>query len=119
MLMGPERSANLSWELSYIRGNNLQSKLFVVTAPPVTSFSQRITWGINRTQKIWPEFAVAASQADLQVLEFPGRGAVINFDSKGNRVVVTNGARTPEDYIRAIIAHSSRGREGPFSEPVT
>jgi hypothetical protein len=102
ILMGPERSANLSWELSYIRANNLQRKLFIVTAPPLTSFFQRITWGINRTKKIWPEFALAANQALLRVGDYPGSGAVLNFDSNGEPVVIATNMKTPEDYIWAI-----------------
>ncbi len=103
------KSDNLRWELQWLRNNNLQTKLFILTRPRVPMdlplFERFVIhrWlprlqGIPRSN--WEEFS-----ADLQQLGYsfdfdaPGVGTVISFDSQGQAVALATEVETDTKYI--------------------
>jgi hypothetical protein len=101
-------SANLRWELEHLRHQGLQTKLFIITPPTRGAPGDRYLRHLHQWMKgiraePWSEFAEKFGSLGYELVPTdPGSGAVITFDTSGKSVVLTTGAKEPEDYVRAI-----------------
>ena len=109
--MEVDDSENLRWELEHLRQQNLQTKLFVLIAPP-----QRRTWrfaGARRGARwydwitgiepaSWPRFIQMLGSLGYEVTTAePAAASVLTFDQQGREVRLTS-AGTPEEIVRII-----------------
>lgn len=120
MVVEVGKSSNLHWEFMEIRQKGLQTKLFVFTAFSRSGF--RLQWafwnllwllkGIRPAR--WHDFSGDLRNLGYDMgLEDPGPGSVITFDHEGRAMVLTTGARRPEDFVGPIAAWiTSREKTG-------
>lgn len=103
------KSSNLRWEFMQIRRKGLQAKLFVFTAFSRSGY--RLQWafwnllwflkGIRPAP--WHEFSDNLRELGYDIgFEDPGPGSVITFDHEGRAMVLTTGARRPQDFVEPI-----------------
>jgi hypothetical protein len=107
MVMRVSDSNNLKRELTFIRREGLQRRLFVFTntmeeevratpieAPSLDKFAAVRATPANTGGALatWECFAENLGKLGFQLGNDPGRGAVVTFDAEGNAVVVVKGA---------------------------
>jgi hypothetical protein len=107
IVMQVSDSNNLKQELTFVRREGLQRRLFIFThltkwrkAPPILGLLGRISsplYGplpanISGGLATWEDFAENLGKLGFQLGNDPGRGAVVTFDSEGNAVVLLRGA---------------------------
>ncbi len=109
------KSANLRWELEYLRSTGQQTKLFVFTHPepePGTGLAYAywgLLWRLKGIEKIrWPKFAAGLAAIGYQPGDDPGPGAVLTFDAQGQGLLLTCGAASPDEFIAPIAAWIER-----------
>jgi hypothetical protein len=107
IVMQVSDSNNLKQELTFIRREGLQRRLFIFThltkwrkPPLILGLLGRISsplYGplpanISGGLATWEDFAENLGKLGFQLGNDPGRGAVVTFDSEGNAVVLVRGA---------------------------
>jgi hypothetical protein len=115
MLMRPEHSGNLLWELQFIRNSGLLGKLFIVTRPVLARRFLPRSWSGQWEKRGWDKFAADLINIGLHVSDYPGQGAVVSFDLAGKSVLVAAHSRTPADYISATQQWCSESSEQGIS----
>ncbi len=108
-------SDNLNWEFDYLRREGLQQKLFIITPP--TREGSRVNWWVIDFARyitgirpvIWAQFSkkLALMGYDLDPTN-PGPGAVVTFDRNGKSMLLITNAKTPEDFVEAMLAWSTQ-----------
>jgi cadmium resistance protein CadD (predicted permease) len=118
MVMTVSNSDNLQRELTFIRRQGLQRRLFIFTnvfeAPRLhdTIYSswlfKPIHWiliqlyGPGEGLPRWEQLAENLGKLGFEFGDDPGRGAVVTFDSEGKTKVLVQGALTPSDFVEPI-----------------
>jgi hypothetical protein len=120
MVMLVSNSDNLQRELTFIRREGLQRRLFILTAvidKPrrfawliQTFFEKPILWIVLRLygpphieeRATWEQLAQSVKKFGFDLGDDPGRGAVVTFDSEGKTRVLVKGAETPSQFVEAI-----------------
>jgi hypothetical protein len=103
-------SRNLRWEFEYLRRENFQQKLFVMTRPEITKHvATRVFFSlVDRLKGVrpvtWQSFAQDFKTFGYESADDPGSGAVVTFDATGKAITVTTGAHFPEEYVEPIRA---------------
>jgi hypothetical protein len=107
IVMQVSDSNNLKQELTFIRREGLQRRLFIFThltkgrkPPLILGLLGRISSllfgplpaNISGGLSTWEYFAENLGKLGFQLGNDPGRGAVVTFDSEGNAVVLVRGA---------------------------
>jgi hypothetical protein len=108
IVMQVSDSNNLKQELTFIRREGLQHRLFIFTntmklksVPPLFRLLIGLEWISSRLYgplpangglATWEQFAENLGKLGFQLGNDPGRGAVVTFDSEGNAVVLVKGA---------------------------
>jgi hypothetical protein len=119
IVMHVNRSEALAWELTTIRRQGWQTKLFVITPPiskweqvafrpiwepvayPLIDAAKRAAKGIRVTD--WNSFRADLHAAGLQTdLDPPGPGAVVSFDAAGRARIITRDAIEPDEFVTPI-----------------
>jgi len=101
-------SINLQWEFEYLRREDFQRKLFVITRPvatkraPTRMFLSLIDRLKGTRLVTWQSFAQNLTAFGYEPGDDPGAGAVITFDTAGKAVTVTTAAHYPEQYIEPM-----------------
>lgn len=121
-------SDNLRWELEYLRSHRFQRKLFILTPPAIRcgiwSRFFALTFRLSGIPAAtWDSFSALLSACGYQSCSDPGNGAVITFNTDGRAMVLTTGAKFPEEYVEPIrskliekLRHSPLEFEPPSSE---
>jgi hypothetical protein len=117
IVMEPDESANLGWELQYLRTHALQEKLILVTRPPMAIlshwsflfwFSRYLRWARGIRETKWPAFVAMMSGFGYTLdSESPPPGSVFGFDSLGKAILLTTSADTPMDYVEPMAQWAS------------
>jgi hypothetical protein len=100
----------LAWEFDHLRREGLQQKVFIIT-PPAREVARFVWWFIDFNRYINGMGAVSWLQFCERIAPFgyrmdrtdPGPGAVVTFDDKAKSVVLIRGAKTPEEFVGAMI----------------
>lgn len=109
ILTHPGSSANLKWELEYVRRENLHQKLFILTRPePRRSRLER--WSNEMYFRLcgkwpvpWYDYAAMLQEAAYKVSDDdPGAGEVIGFDENAASIVLAENADLPSEFIQAV-----------------
>lgn len=105
-------SQSLNWEFEMLLEKRLSERLFVMT-PPTTAYVKK-RWAIGVSQKYdlaaataaaWQSFSSCITGAGYSVPSgTPPPGSVLLFDQSGTARIVSSGAATPDDYVRAMHA---------------
>jgi hypothetical protein len=109
ILVGVGKSDNLKWELEWLKKNELQQKLIVITPPTPLLHSSyeyfiiKIMRKIRGTDLSWTGFADELHNMGY-FLSFtnPGPGSVLTFDVENRGILLTTDAETPTDFIAPI-----------------
>ena len=100
----------LAWEFDHLRREGLQHKVFIIT-PPAREVARFVWWFIDFNRYINGMGAVSWLQFCERIAPFgykmdrtdPGPGAVVTFDDKAKSVVLIRDAKTPEEFVGAMI----------------
>ena len=116
ILMEVDDSANLRWELESLRHAGLHRKLYVLTRPRELRGLKNVRMMLGRKfyrlrarlkglQPVsWSAFVAAMRPLGYTFPEIdPGPGAVICIDVANNARVLTQDAKSPEEYLDPII----------------
>ena len=99
--MSPKYSGHVRTEIEFLRDKALLGKLVIVTNPqPRGRFFTEL--GLAKERRRWEQFATHFRTVDIEVGEFPGRGAAVSFDLDGNPATIARKARTAADYVSAF-----------------
>jgi hypothetical protein len=119
-VMPISNSDNLQRELTFLRFEGLQQRLFILTplwsplnktVPFPTRAANWIVsklYGITRQRDYtedWKDLTENLRKLDLHLEDDPGRGAVITFDSDGNAILLVRGADIPPDFVEPVREH--------------
>jgi hypothetical protein len=110
----------LAWEFDHLRREGLQQKVFIIT-PPAREVARSAWWFIDFNRYINGMGAVSWLQFCERIAPFgykmdrtdPGPGAVVTFDDNAKSVVLIRDAKTPEEFVRAMLS-----RIAPKLEPL-
>jgi len=112
LLMEPDESANLAWELQHLRQTGLHTKLVVVTRPAIALLSpwrilhwyvRFVRWARGVQATAWPRFVVRmAGHGYTLDAALPPDGSAFGFDDDGRAVLLTTGADSPADHVEPI-----------------
>jgi hypothetical protein len=128
ILMWPDASPAVTWELGMIRDRGLQRKLFIVMPPP----PPRRTWLYPRQELLrfltglttsdWSDFARALQGSGFCPPEHdPGPGTVLAFEPDGRCVILTRELTSARDVVAQIagrLAIAARAMPGPQRQAV-
>jgi hypothetical protein len=109
ILMQPDVSSAVQFELELIRRVDCQTRFFVVTAPTIWRIYDWY-WKVQFRLCGWRAPSWEAFAEQLRVAGFldvgadPGPGAVVSFDANGRRVDLVRGCTRPRQYVDAIMA---------------
>ena len=108
MIVATGPSANLGWELGYLRREGMSRKLCVFTppripAPELTKILQDEIPARKALYSDWVRATAMLGPAGFECeLDCPGFGAVLSFDDSGKGVLLTTEASTPNEYIAPV-----------------
>src|SRR5262249_47384326 len=120
MVMPVSNSDNLQQELTFIRREGLQRRLFILTdlleVVPRDWLLKPIPWillqlyGPPRIDQkaTWQQLGENLGKLGFDFGDNPGRGAVVTFDSDGNATVLVKGAETPQEFVEPIRKYLAR-----------
>jgi hypothetical protein len=135
IVMMAANSDNLQRELTFVRREGLQHRLFIFTdlygAPHGFYYtaSKPIIWlllqlyGPPRVDEkaTWEQLAQSVKTLGFDLGDDPGRGAVVTFDPEGRASVLVKGAETPSEFVEPIreylvdLDEVAAKAEGPWS----
>ncbi len=117
MVMPLSDSDNLQRELTFLRREGLQQRLFIVT-PLWYPTDVRIPFPARASAWIalrlyglsgqpapganWRQLAGTLGKFGFDLGEDPGRGAALTFDSEGKAILLVTGAEAPRDFVEPI-----------------
>jgi hypothetical protein len=104
----------LGWEFDHLRREGLQQKVFIIT-PPAREVARFVWWFIDFNRYINGMGAVSWLQFCERIAPFgykldrtdPGPGAVVTFDDNAKSVVLIRDAKTPEEFVGAMLSWRS------------
>ena len=122
MAMSVSNSINLERELSFLRREGLQQRLFIFTPLLDPGDLQRrfyiraSMWIVSRLYGLdlwapvasWIQLVENLANLGFELGDDPGRGAVITFDSAGKAMVLVRGAETPPEFVEPVREHLMR-----------
>lgn len=104
ILMPPGSSANLRWELEFLRATGCLSKLFVLTSPVKPRWQSWAPWASRSRQRRWGAFVAELSSIGFTLNVGLADGCTLGFDAQCVAVVNGSAAATPDEYVAAIRA---------------
>jgi hypothetical protein len=114
-------SANLGWELGYLRREGMSRKLCLFTQPriPATALIKTLHAETAARRALYSDWVGATAMLGPAGFECepecPGFGAVFGFDDSGKAVLLTTEASTPGAYVAPVVEWISAGtRSGRF-----
>ena len=115
IIMLVSHSDNLQRELTFIRREGLQRRLFIFTAKdPIDYTRGLLSWIMSRLYgpppagphregpENWEHFAKTLGKLGFELGDDPGRGAIVTFNSAGKAMVLVRGADTPSKFVEPI-----------------
>ena len=122
------KSTNLRWELSEIRREGLQEKLYLFEHCAEGSYKfqwavWKMLWLLRGVRRVrWSQSARELADLGYEIaFEDPGPGSIITFDRQGRATVLTTSAEKPEEFVNPIrdwlTFREKTGRHVPVSCP--
>jgi hypothetical protein len=123
MVTSVSNSANLERELTFLRREGLQQRLFVFTPLWGPGDQKKIfcirasIWILSRLYGVndlwapvasWIQIAENFANLGFDLGDDPGRGAVVTFDSAGKAMVLVREADTPPEFVDPVREHLTR-----------
>ena len=111
-------SANLRWELQYLRQSKLHDRLVVVTEHPTrpncSGFVQLAARVAGIEPASWDRFAATLTGLGYEMPAGPpAPGSVIGFDADARAHVLATGADLPDEFVEPMAAWlAQRGHFG-------
>ena len=111
-------SANLRWELQYLRQSKLHDRLVVVTEHPTrpnrSGFVQLAARVAGIEPASWDRFAATLTELGYEMPAGPpAPGSVIGFDADARAHVLATGADLPDEFVEPMAAWlAQRGHFG-------
>ena len=105
ILMVPDHSGNLIWELQTLRKEGLSHKIFIFTSPKPHP-SGAVAWSAFIQTMLTAGYSLDMGE--------PGVGAVIGINSGTKVIILTTGARNPEEFLAPVNKKLSERRRGGY-----
>jgi hypothetical protein len=127
IVMPVSNSDNLQRELTFIRRQGLQQRLFILTDlieaggfyswpfKPVFWIMLQL-YGPPRLDErpTWKQLVENLGKLGFEFGDDPGRGAVVTFDSEGEAKILVKGAKTPQEFVEPIRDYLGRPKQCNF-----